>query len=547
MRILSVVASDFGYNNDANLPGSHDPNSERSDLNGDYWVDLDDIAVMAELWLVPVFDAYRICSLCNIGQNTDPNDPDTSGVIDVKDYEAMMADWGKEVELGFSASFYDKADQPVEPNQLSGVIAVQVDECPVSSWVFAQVDGLTIGQTYADDGMLPKFVVRTHEFTNGNHLVAVGGQTPDGGCWIRHVPVRFENYLYLASIPQSYKSNKLYEIRGFFDEGMVEISTDPNNIVSSTNGHIVYSGILNDDNPTVSMECHYQTMSIFEDILPVRVIDVSEIDPNSYRAVIIAPHDDVNDAFEDNYLNEEDRTLTSIRYVLDQMNIPYIELLTGNANWDNIKVALTNQNVHYVYWLGHANCQVGVGNNAVQRTALGCWEKGEWVYTRGRIFSFVLSETSNPEYDRLPDNWDRKGHSMYSLGLWRTGHIKEFWAIGCKSGTNFFNRGQNDMALAVGVYDYKDSQRHYTHVYIGNNKEIISGGLASLVDGYASAISKIIRRHMTTNLDNAFNTSNLGNMERNAIWGTDGDRDGEIENTLQWWPANIELFRVIFP
>jgi hypothetical protein len=141
------------------------------------------------------------------------------------------------------------------------------------------------------------------------------------------------------------------------------------------------------------MECHYQTMSIFEDILPVRVIDVSEIDPNSYRAVIIAPNDEVNDAFEDdNYLSEEDRTLTSIRYVLNQMNIPYIELLTGNASWDNIKSALTNQNVNYVYWIGHANSQVGIGNNAVQRTALGCWEKGEWVYTRGRGFSFVLSK-----------------------------------------------------------------------------------------------------------------------------------------------------------
>ncbi len=186
---FAVLSYDFGYNHDANLPGSHDPNSERSDLNGDHRVDLDDIAVMAELWLVPVFDAYRICGLCNIGQNIDPNEPDSSGVIDVKDYEALMADWGKEVELGFSASFYDKANQPVEPNLLSGVITVQVDEYPVSSWVFAQVDGLTIGQTYADDGMLPKFVVRTHEFTNGNHLVAVGGQTPE------HVPIVVESEL----------------------------------------------------------------------------------------------------------------------------------------------------------------------------------------------------------------------------------------------------------------------------------------------------------------------------------------------------------------
>jgi hypothetical protein len=136
---------------------------------------------------------------------------------------------------------------------------------------------------------------------------------------------------------------------------------------------------------------------------------------------------------------------------------------------------------------------------------------------------------------------------MYSLGLWRTGHIKEFWAIGCLSGTNFLNGGYNDMALAVGVYNYTDSQGHYTHVYIGNNKEIMAGGTANLVDGYASAMSKIIRRHMTTNLNNAFNTNNLDIKELRALWGEDGDRDGMVDNTLQWWPSNIELFRVIFP
>jgi hypothetical protein len=261
--------------------------------------------------------------------------------------------------------------------------------------------------------------------------------------------------------------------------------------------------------------------------------------------LIIAPCKDVNKAFEDDYLGDN-KTLTTIRNVLRQNNISFQELIYKNANWDNIKIALSGQNLNYVYWLGHANSQVGKGKDAVSRTGFLCWDKGKYFNCKGRLFSFVLSDTSNPEYKRLPDDWDKRGHSMFSLGLWKHPTIREFWAIGCLSGTNFMGKGLNDMAWAVGVYHYTDSQGHYTHVYIGNNIEIMAGGLSNLLIGYPSAISKIIRRHVTANLNDAMLTNNLDRKELEALWGEDRNRDGMSDNTLQWWPNNIELWRVIF-
>jgi len=542
---FAILSYDFGYNNDPNLPGGHDPNSERSDLNGDHWVDLDDIAMMAELWLVPVFDEYRICSLCNIGQNIDPNEPDSSGVIDVKDYEALMADWGKEVELGFSASFYDKANQPVEPNLLSGVITVQVDEYPVSSWVFAQVDGISAGVAYPYNTIPPAFEIPTYEFSNGNHTVTIGGYTYEGGCWIREIPVQFNNPLYLASIPERYEPNEVYEIRGYFDGGTMQISTDPNTVTISDSGYICHSTMTNSDTAEASLYHENGELSESQYIVFTKAVDLSREDPNSWRAVIIAPCKDANRAVEDSVL-ENNRLITAIEETLMNANIPYKKLIGKDAYWDNIKRALTGPKLNYVYWIGHMSSHVGqeidektgkVIKPGVQRTSFECWDN------KGRetsVFSWLKSDSASVPVPDLPSDWDTKGYSMTSLGLWKTKTIKEFWAIGCKS-AKF-----NDMAMAVGTYAYKDTAGHHTHVYIGNTIEIMPGGARNLLQGYPSAISKIIRRHWTKNLNDALVTSNLTTPELMVIWGEDANRDGKTDNVLQWWPEDAALSFITF-
>jgi len=238
---FGVFTRDFGYTADPNRPGPHDPNCARSDFNGDDWVDITDFAILAELWLTVVFDEYRPCILCNLSPTCDPNLPE---VIDANDMAVFMADWGKEYTFEYAVAFASADGNSIEPNQLSGLVTLSVEECPPSTWVFVQIDGTLAGQTYADGSVPTPFEIPTYEFANGNHILTVGGYTHEDGCWIKEYPVRFDNWLYFASIPDMYEPNEIYEITGFFDSGTIEIATDPNTSTISDTGYIRHAAFI---------------------------------------------------------------------------------------------------------------------------------------------------------------------------------------------------------------------------------------------------------------------------------------------------------------
>ncbi|HPB94182.1 MAG TPA: hypothetical protein P5033_11990 [Anaerohalosphaeraceae bacterium] len=552
MPDYGILSWDFGYTADPNLPGHHDPNSARSDFNWDGGVDLEDLAILADNWLMPVFDEERFCRACNLHTGVEPNEPaaaDGSHIIDERDRDFLMAEWGKGIVLNPSVSFYEPNGQPADPSQLFGVVSVQVEGSPVSTWVFAQIDGTLVGETYSDGSIPPVFEIPTYEFSNGSHGLTVGGYTAGGGCWMKGFPVAFANFIYFASIPDMYEPNVPYEITGFLDGGTVEISTEPNVSIIYDSGYIRHVSIIS--NPISSAATlRYQNGPAFQTqtFALTATVDMSKKDPNCWRAVIIAPCADVNRAVEDSIL-PNNRLLTAIRETLEATHIPYEQLIGRNANWDNIKIALTAPNLNYVYWIGHMSSQVGIGEDMAQRTGFMCWDKkGWWFDKKSCVFSWLNSDsayTPVPIPD-LPGDWNTRGHSMTSLGLWRTKTIKEFWAIGCESAVKWRTGNWNDMAMAVGVYAYKDIGGHYTHIYIGNRIKIMLGGARNLLEGYPSALSKIIRRHRTVNLENALLTNNLTPTELEVLWGTDRDRDGYSDNTLWWWPAETELWRVIF-
>jgi hypothetical protein len=557
---FGFYAYDYGWASDPNVSLNGDPNSVRSDFNKDGVVDFEDLEVLAELWLTPVFDEYRICSLCNLHTGGDPNDPNAPAgreVIDANDMAAFMTEWGVSTDIDCHITFETADSNSVEPNRLSGAITILVDDCLPSTWMFLQVDGVPAGETYADTG-LPLFTMPTYEFSNGYHLLTVGGYTHQDGCWIQRFPALFDNRLYYASIPDMYEPNELYEITGFFDGGSVEISTDPNSSTFSDNGYIKHSSIINSASAEAILTYENGMSAETQQYALTAAVDLSTEDPNSWRAVIIAPNKKINNAAEDEYL-PDNRLLTAIRETLEAANIPYKELLEKNAHWDNIKTALTAPNMNYVYWIGHMDSYVGrvidkdtgqVLIPGVQRTHFTCWDKKRLKPAEAHILSWVKSDRTNVppniSIPDLPSDWDTRGISMTSLKLWQTKKIKEFWAIGCQSAVKWETADQNDMALAVGVYNYKDIAGHYTHIYIGNKIDVMPGGASNFLLGYPRALSKIIRRHRTTNLGNALVTDDLTDTEQRLLWGPDGDRDGYADNMLQWWPSDIELDRVIF-
>jgi hypothetical protein len=554
---FKVYVQDYGWAADPNFSLISDPNCVRSDFNKDGFVNYNDLEVLASLWLTPVFDEYRICSLCNLHTGIDPNDPNApggSGIIDQRDMDALEADWGKTVQTDCSISFYNEQDIAIEPNDLSGTVNVVVEDYPFSTWMFAQLDGLSVDEIYNDSGV-PLFTLPTYMFANGYHTLTIGGYTPEDGCWIQTFPVILNNWLYFARIPDMYKQNELYEITGFFDGGVVEIATDPNDSTISSTGYVKHSSVISTASAEATLTYENQQVITTSTFALTAIKDMSEVDPNSFRALIVAPDEDANIEF--------DVTLQAIRDTLRLKGISLIELLHKNATWDNISIALRGNNLNYVYWIGHGNSQVGerrdrftlkVLEEAIHRTSFRCWKKGLIKDSdQDKIFSFLVSDglTQPAVPETLSDRWDARGHSMWSLRLWESKKIKEFWAICCETGLEWENNGTqyefiNDMANAVGAYR-KDNNGNYVSVYMGNKTPVWMGQLNQDAIYYPDAIAGIIRYHSNSSLDSALINGPHGTEELKAVWGpdltkgNDNNKDGYIDNILQWWPKTTKL------
>jgi hypothetical protein len=331
----------------------------------------------------------------------------------------------------------------------------------------------------------------------------------------------------------------------------MQISTDPNSITVSDSGYICHSTMINSGTAEASLYYESGEFSESQYIVLAKAVDMSKIDPNSFRALIVAPDIKANKDFK--------ISLEAIRNALLAKNISCQELLHKDATWENISVALQGGNLNYVYWIGHSDSQIGetrdpitlkIIKEGVHRTNFKCWKKGVLSDSlEDRIFSCMASDkiTIPAVPEILPDNWEKKGHSMWSLKLWQTMRIKEFWVIGCESGLEWENAGVkynhfNDMACAVGAY-YQDNQGNYVHVYIGTRKPVWFGYLVEQAADYPSAIAHIIQRHANNhNLEDAINNGTVGSDEHIAIWGI----EGIDERSIQWWPLTTKRDWIIF-
>ncbi len=188
------------------MGAASDPNCERSDFNGDHRVDLADLEILAQNWLTLVFDEYRICGLCNIGTNTDPNEPSTSNIIDSKDYDALMADWHKQ--------FF--SDPNISIAQSASKLSVAVEN-PEPAWkISAFFDDEPIGQWTAGELGSTAFDVDLTRYGPGSHRVKIV-RNIGYGLEINERIITDPNStgLYFADVPDTFEPNETYNIRGF--------------------------------------------------------------------------------------------------------------------------------------------------------------------------------------------------------------------------------------------------------------------------------------------------------------------------------------------
>lgn len=206
---VAWFVQDYGYSIDPNESTNNDPNCARSDFDGDHRVNISDLAMLAADWLTPVFDEYRVCSLCNLHTAPDPNDPNApSGahIIDQRDMDAFMADWGKQYAF--------------EPNivieQSASMLSVAVEN-PAPAWrISAFLDEEPIGQW--DEGGLGStaFDADLMRFGPGSHKLKIV-RNIDYGLEITEQVITDPNStgLYFADTPDTFEPNEPYCIRGF--------------------------------------------------------------------------------------------------------------------------------------------------------------------------------------------------------------------------------------------------------------------------------------------------------------------------------------------
>ncbi|MBL7215938.1 MAG: hypothetical protein ISS71_09700 [Phycisphaerae bacterium] len=448
---FGLFAADYGYCGDPNFCSNNDPNCQRSDFNGDDWVDLTDFAILAESWLVPVFDEYRLCSLCNLSPSSDPNLPE---VIDTNDMDVFMEDWGKQYTF--------------EPNivieQSASQLSVTVEN-PDPAWkISAFLDEDLIGQWDAEMPGSTTFDVDLIRYGPGSHKLKVV-RNIDDGLEITEKVISDPNStgLYFADIPDTFEPNEPYCLRGFnlSDELNIKINDiwdqpvyDVNIPSGAVNLQVSAETLGDDQIYTVSTEGFDGNVAKRDIVKEFRQEDW----PNGARMVIIVPEWKI-------WWNRRAAILACAQACTNR-GVSWVSLYRKNVTAENLTYLLPRQTTRYVYWCGHGNSLIG----DIPRTFTMSWKqtvRNWWRDAWERIPVFSFTNRSLQGYPTLPEDWDNRGFDLWSLGM----HDEpDKWIVfidTCQSAT------LPDMAGAYGIFNSGNNNQ----IYIGWRAEITVNGI----------------------------------------------------------------------
>jgi hypothetical protein len=434
-------------------------------------VDLADLEILAQNWLTLVFDEYRICSLCNIGTN-DPNEPDTSNVIDSKDYDALMADWHKQ--------FY--SDPNISIAQSASKLSIAIEN-PEPAWKISTFfDDEPIGQWTAGELGSTAFDVDLMRYGPGSHRVKIV-RNIGYGLEITERVITDPNStgLYFADIPDTFEPNEPYNINGFnLNDGELNFK------IGNIQGETVYdvnvpSGPVNVSVPATAFgESMMATLAMspnpidpedrewYEKILN-RKFDPERFRGKYVRYLVLLPDKKVTATFKEAIFAAFDAIIKR------GPERSTIVLTKTDVNYENLKFSLYNTyGPKIVVFFGHANSYVGrvineatqeVIKEGVQRTTFQCYEKHEGYVWDSYDNVGVVSYTSRDV--PLPDSLDNVVIDFTRLLEGSTSRdfvpIDQMYVFGCLSAT------YPDMAAAQGCYGDHDNA-YADMIYCGFTK-----------------------------------------------------------------------------
>lgn len=423
-----------------------------ADLDGSMAVDFTDFAALANYWLQPAEGGADI---------------DCNGFVDYDDLSLLADDWLRSEEIHIEGYSFD-THQTVDFNNVSGSISIGPRNIPSNvDEVFIYVDDVEVGRWvrgyYEWNGFF-----ESEKFANGQHTIKVVSINRDGDVMnYRPMNTYFNNLLYKVSADERFYPTRNYYFRGYYDgQGYLDVNlTDLNDTVIWSN---TYSGSYIDINIPgeafgaetlckINISDNNGFSLCASSIKEFRKEDI----PSNVKALVIAPTNSIR--------NARGPAIKAYKDACKKHRLTYQELYDYDVNEANLTELLTRDSVKYVYWTGHADCNVVSKDKKtiVRRTYTNCWDVCEkWPHVTDEIFVFSQTDVEPP----LPDNWDYRGVNLSTMNvggkaMHDSSKKKIVFIDGCSSALSY-KGGINDMAEAYGMNSL-EGLNSLDQVYIG--------------------------------------------------------------------------------
>jgi hypothetical protein len=496
----------------------------KADLNIDNAIDMNDLADFADQWLAAI-----------------PNSADLNNdqTVNFLDFGMLANQWlFKEIAIEI---FDPETMQIVEPNNIQGYIGIGLKYIPLyAGTVSVYVDNeLTGSLSLGWDKEEQWIELQSDAFSNGWHTLRLVTTDVYGGI-INHRPINvyLNNLLYKVAGSDYFHPDEDYEYSGFYDgDNTLEAK------VTGQDGQTLWSDNYTGQHISIVIPgATFGTEQFCELLITetsggeesgssstVKKKDLTkkfkQADyPDGVRMVIVLPNKDV--------FKVRKPAIIECAEACNNRNVSWVALYHHDVTEENLTYLYKKVRCRYIYWCGHANSHV----KNVQRTHTECWElKKGWIWDswekRG-VFSWTNGEVP------LPDDWDNRGFSLWSLEMHESWNKKIVFIDGCLSATE-----PPDMAYAYGVFS-EQGQGSKDQIYIGwTIKVLVSTGIVERVIGNTTEGVRMFWERMGygDSVEDALEyTSTHGDY---GVIPDLGDVDGD-DNIFVWGHGFINLHQI---
>jgi len=486
-----------------------------ADITADHEVDANDLVILTLNWLK---------------ETNDPVDITNDGLVNYFDFSWISRQWLKtELFLEFG---YPEKDQSVDRKDISGYLALQLNQIPQDVWlVTIYVDNMRAGGWLRGWDKFDQWIgLETERYSNGWHTIRLSTISfYDGIINYEPINVYFNNMISKVSAGEFFHPDEDYTYGGFYNGNQI-LEAEVTDMVDGTVlwSDTVTGNYVNIVVPGYSFgDYKFCELTITETGGEEKSVGGSAVTkkdltkkfkqaeyPAGVRMVIVLPNKDV--------YRVRKPAILECAEACNNRNVSWVPLYHHDVNVTNLTYLYQNSYVRYIYWCGHANNNV----QGIPRTRTECWkyEKGGWwdiISNWHKIGVFSYTQQSVPDADSLPDDWDTRGFDLWTLGMYDSWNKKIVFVDGCLSATE-----PPDMAYAYGVFSLQ-GQGSLDQIYIGwRVKVLVSTGIMEQIVGNTTEGVRMFWERMGSGddiYDALYYTSVHGGIGmRRAMWGDNG-------------------------